>query len=203
MKEKNIVLIMSLDKIILQPCDLLFFLVGIIWFSFLHYPKNILMLIIFIIFCYFVFQILAYIANIIISALYMVVMPITIIFFRAKLFGKLISVLLHIVFFTTWAFIAYYIIYYFIVSPIDINTIKPMSLILYSLITQPFISYVQKNIDTMKEISLTYLTILKLATCISCIATLIFEIDIKIFCIIFSIVFLCCLPIFIDAIDEI
>lgn len=203
MKEKNIALMMSLDRIILQPCDLLFFPIGIIWFSFLHYPKNILMTIIFIIFCYFVFQILAYITNIIISLLYMVTMPIIITLPKGKFIGKLTSILLHIVFFTTWSFIAYYFLYYFVLNPIDINYIKPMSLILYALITQPFISYVQRNINTVKEIALTYLTILKLATCISCITLTIFEVDIKVFCFIFVIIFLCNLPFFIDAMDEI
>lgn len=178
---------------LIQPCDWLLLPAGIIWLSYLHDKSDILMMIVSAIVCYVVFQICCYLANFIISVLYLIIMPICLLFRRIKI----IVSLLHVIFFTAWAIIAYW----FAIN-IQPEYIKPISLILYAGITLPFVYYCQKNIDTIGELMLTYITILKVAAFTSCITLMLFNIDIYVFGTVFVITYLCGLPLVNDAMED-
>jgi len=192
MQEDNIKLIIAISQLI-QPFDWLSLPVGIIWLSYLHDKSDILMMLVSAVVCYIVFQICCYLANFLISILYLIIMPICLIFRRIKIIVSLV----HIVFFTTWDLIAYW----FAIN-IQPEYIRPISLVLYAGITLPFVYYGQKNIDTISELELTYITILKVATFISCIALLLFNIDAYVFGTVFAISYLCGLPFINDAMED-
>lgn len=192
MQTDNIKLMIAISQLI-QPFDWLSLPVGIIWFSFLHDKSDIIMLIISAIVCYIVFQICCYIANFVISILYLIIMPICMIFRKVKA----IVGLLHMIFFTTWALITYW----FAIN-IQPEYIKPISLVLYAGITLPFVYYGQRNIDTIGEIELTYITVLKVAAFVSCMALLLFNVDVYVFGTVFVITYLCGLPFINDAMED-
>lgn len=192
MQTDNIKLMMAISQLITQPFDWLSFPVGIIWLSFLYNKSDIIMLIISVIVCYIVFQICCYMANFVISILYLIIMPMCMIFRKVRT----IVGLLHIIFFTAWALITYW----FAIN-IQPEHIKPISLVLYAAITEPFVYYCRRHINTIEELELTYLTILKVAAIVSCIALLLFNVNVYVFGTIFVIVYLCGLPFINDAME--
>lgn len=192
MQTENGNLIIALNNTILPLCDWFFLPVGLIWYSFLQ-NTDIMTVIISTVVFYIIFQIFCYLANFLISILYLIFMPICLIFQKVK---EIVS-LLHVAFCTIWALAAYYFAINF-----DTNYIKPISLVLYAGITLPFVRYGQRNYNNISDIELTYIAVLKVAALISCLALLIFNVDIYTFGIIFVISYLCGVPFIKDVMED-
>ena len=184
MQRDNGNLILSLNNTILPLCDWLFLPAGLIWFSYIQY-QDITSVIISTIVYYVLFQIVCFVANFLIALLYLIFIPICLIFRKIKE----IIILLHVIFFTSCAIFAYNFALGF-----DPNNVKPMSLLLYAYITLPFICYVQRNFNNISDVEISYIAVLKVAALISCLSLLIFKVDMYTFGIIFAISFLCGVP---------
>ena len=184
MQRDNGNLIIALNNTILPLCDWLFLPAGLIWFSYIQY-QDITSVIISTIVYYVLFQIVCFVANFLIALLYLVFIPICLIFRKVK---EIVN-LLHVAFFTACAIFAYNFALGF-----DQNNIKPMSLLLYACITLPFVYYGQRNFNNISDVEISYIAVLKIAALISCLSLLIFNVDMYTFGIIFAISFLCGVP---------
>lgn len=184
MQTENGNLIVSLNNTILPLCDWLFLPAGLIWFSYIQY-QDITSVVLSTIIYYVLFQIVCFVANFLIAILYLIFIPICLIFRKVK---EIVS-LLHVVFFTACAIFAYNFALGF-----DPNNIKPMSLLLYACITLPFVYYGQRNFNNISDVEISYIAVLKVAALISCLSLLIFNVDMNTFGIIFAISFLCGVP---------
>lgn len=149
---------------ILIGIDWLILPAGIIWYNiFKQQQSGIMEIILISIVSYIIILLLCKFLQFVVSILYLIFIPLFLTIGK----DKTSNVVLHCILFTAWATFVYWGTFY-----VEIFNKPPAYLILYSIITLPFVFYLKDNQHNINDNEIIYAYGLKVASFVSCILLL-------------------------------